>query len=44
MNMKKNAASNRPRVASAIGCPAGTAPELTARMGARRRASKAHAA
>jgi 4-hydroxythreonine-4-phosphate dehydrogenase len=32
MNMNENAASNRPRVALAIGCPAGIAPELTARM------------
>ena len=30
--MNENAASNRPRVALAIGCPAGIAPELTARM------------
>jgi 4-hydroxythreonine-4-phosphate dehydrogenase len=32
MNMNENAASNRPHVALAIGCPAGIAPELTARM------------
>jgi 4-hydroxythreonine-4-phosphate dehydrogenase len=32
MNINENAASNRPRVALAIGCPAGVAPELTARM------------
>jgi len=32
MNMNENAVSNRPRVALAIGCPAGIAPELTARM------------
>jgi 4-hydroxythreonine-4-phosphate dehydrogenase len=32
MNMNETAASNRPRVALAIGCPAGIAPELTARM------------
>lgn len=32
MTENENAASNRPRVALAIGCPAGIAPELTARM------------
>ena len=32
MNINENAASNRPRIALAIGCPGGIAPELTARM------------
>ncbi|HXW28513.1 MAG TPA: 4-hydroxythreonine-4-phosphate dehydrogenase PdxA [Xanthobacteraceae bacterium] len=32
MTENENAASNRPRVALAIGCPAGIAPELTARI------------